>query len=551
MSAPNVTVNRTNGGIGRQANGSDYYSGYLHYLKSSSTLPSAFSGGNNIHSLNSITDLIALGIDGSSSDEVASAASFLVGSGTLGTTGDIITFTVVDPITGLTITLGSYTKAVGDTTQTAVDTAIAAAINTLTPVHGFVASVSTATLVITAPIGYGAGLNSVTPSFRTQFAYTTSSGATIAGALTQPTGAGSTILGKGSELDIIYYHVREAFRVQGILNGKPQGQIWLGVYKETSSPNTYANFTEVATMQSYTNGQIKQLGVYATSTAFAQSHVTALNAQAVTLAAQNQPLAIIYQGDFSAISDLTTLLNTRTFNAQFVQCTFGQDGGNVGNTLYIRYGKSVGSVGTTLGAWALAGVQQSIISRAVFNVVDTLEFTKLAWANGVLLSASGAGLSATIDAVDALGYVFLRNESSPVSSALFGGVFFNNDSMCITQTSDYAYMPNIRTINKAAVGVRAAILPALGGNVYFNADGTLTVDSINYLQHLGDTVIGGKSGSTTGSMASAGEISDGQTIIDPTQNVQSLNTVAITMKIVQAGVARYIVINIGFAAALK
>jgi len=117
-------------------------------------------------------------------------------------------------------------------------------------------------------------------------------------------------------------------------------------------------------------------------------------------------------------------------------------------------------------------------------------------------------------------------------------------------TSNYAYMPNIRTINKAAVGVRAAILPALGGNVYFNADGTLTVDSINYLQHLGDTVIGGKSGSTTGSMAAAGEISDGQTIIDPTQNVQSLNTVAITMKIVQAGVARYIVINVGFAASL-
>ena len=549
MSAPNVTVNRTNGGIGRQANGSDYYSGYLHYLKTSSTLPSGFSGGNNIRSLNSITDLIALGIDGSSSDEVRATSTITMS--TAGGAGEILTLTVAQPnvdnlLVPTSVVLVSYTTVSGDASSNQTyATNLAAAINANTALNGgytATAPASTHTVVIKAPLGLGSSINSILP--------------TKSGTGTAAASIAAFANGAGSELDIIYYHVREAFRVQGILNGKPQGQIWLGIYNITASPSTYANFTEVATMQSYTNGQIKQLGVYATTATFVQSHVTALNAQAVALAAQNQPLAIIYQGDFSTFvtansESIKSIPDAHTFNAQFVQCTVGQDGGNLGNRMFSRCGYSIGSVGTTLGAWALAGVQQSIISRAVFNVVDTLEFTKLAWANGILLSASGAGLSADIDAVDALGYVFLRNESSPVSSALFGGVFFNNDSMSVTQTSDYAYMPNIRTINKAAVGVRAAILPALGGNVYFNADGTLTVDSINYLQHLGDTVIGGKSASTTGSMASAGEISDGQTIIDPTQNVQSTNTVAITMKIVQAGVARYIVINIGFAASLK
>lgn len=537
MSAPNVTVNRQNGGIGRQASGSDYYSGLLFYIKSASTLPTGFST-NQIQSLNSINDLIALGITGNSSDETKATATTTFTSA--GTAADTATITFVNPKTGVSTVLGSITVQASPTVTTTA-TSFTTAINALTTTTGWNAANTSGALTLTAPAGFGASLNSGTP-----LVITFSAGATIAPtSLTQPSS------GVGSEQDVIYYHTREAFRVQGILNGKPQGQIWVGVYKEQSSPNTYANFTEVATMQSFVNGQIKQLGVWATGSAFATSHVTALNAQAVALAAQNMPLAIIYQGDLHGVA-LTALANVRTLNSQFVQCTFGQDGGNVGNNLFLNFNslRSVGCLGVTLGAWALAGVQQSIISRAVFNVVDILEYTKLAWANGALLSASGAGLSATIDAVDALGYVFLRNESSPVSSALFGGVFFNNDSTCTVITSDYAYMPNVRTMNKAALGVRAAILPALGETIYFDATGKLTVDSINYLQHLGDTVIGGKSGSTTGSMASAGEISDGQTIIDPTQNVQGTNTVAITMKIVQAGVARYIVINIGFAASL-
>jgi hypothetical protein len=536
MSAPNVTVNRTNGGIGRQANGSDYYSGLLFYLKSASTLPTGFAT-QQIKSLNSINDLIALGIDGKSADETKGTGTWTCS--TAGTAGiDTISFTFADPANGGVSFLGTGTAGA---TATDTATSVVAGVNALTYLTGWSASNGggspTAVVTFTPPVGYGASFTGIKPITKTD-----SASSTIVGAFANFSG------GAGSEQDVIYYHVREAFRVQGILSGKAQGQIWVGVYLESGS--TFSTFAEVATMQSFTSGQIKQIGVWATGSTFATSHVTALNAQAVTLAAQNQPLAIIYQGN---LYNSTTVPagNLRTLNSQFVQCTYGQDGGNVGNRLWWNLAKarSIGCLGTTLGAWALAGVQQSIISRAVFNVVDSLEFTKLAWANGTPLS--GAGLSATIDAVDALGYVFLRNESSPVSSALFGGVFFNNDSMCVTQTSDYAYMPNIRTINKAAVGVRAAILPALGGNVYFNADGTLTVDSINYLQHLGDTVIGGKSASTTGSMASAGEISDGQTIIDPTQNVQSTNTVAITMKIVQAGVARYIVINIGFAASLK
>lgn len=535
MSAPNVTVNRTNGGIGRQATGTDYYSGLLMYLKSTSTLPTNFGTGNQVRPLHSILDLVALGIDGKSGDETASTATWLCTNA--GVAGETVTISFTDPITGVVTVLGTgIVPATPSTTTTA--TALKNAINALTYIHGFTATSSTATVTIQAAPGYGAMLNTGTP-----YAVTYSATPTVAGTLTQ-----NVVSGVGSEQDVIYYHTREAFRAQGILSGKAQGKIWLGIYKVGGS--TYSSFTEVQTMQSFAGGQINQIGVWATTSAFATSHVTALNSVATTLAANNTPLHIVYQPDISGTSDVSTLSAVRALNSQYVSVTVGQDGANVGNRLYKAFGKSIGCLGVTLGAIALAKVNESIIWRGKFNIVDTLEYTSLSWANGTLLSASGSALSTLIDTVDGLGYIFLRNESSPESSALFGGVFFNNDSTCTSTASDYAYIPNVRTINKAAVGVRAAILPALGGTVYFNANGTLTVDSLNYLQHLGDTVIGGKSGSTTGSMAAAGEISDGQTIIDPTQNVQSANSVAVTMKIVQAGVVRYFTINIGFAASL-
>src|SRR6185312_4372845 len=289
MSAPNVTVNRTNGGIGRQANGSDYYSGLLFYLKSGSTLPTGFAT-QQIQSLNSINDLIALGIDGKSGDDSPATFTSVL---TKGSTGDVITVTFTNPFTGVVSTLCQYAQVSGDSSNTIFGTSVASAINAGTTITGCSAVSntvsSTTTLTVTIPKGFGIVPNSGTPPVAI----------TVTGTITSATvtlGAS----GAGSEQDIIYYHVREAFRVQGILNGKPQGQIWVGVYNVNATPSlTYGSFAEVATMQSYTNGQIKQIGVYATTAAFATSHVTALNAQAVALAAQNQPLAIIYQGDFS------------------------------------------------------------------------------------------------------------------------------------------------------------------------------------------------------------------------------------------------------------
>lgn len=523
MALPSVTINRLSGGIGRQAAGDDYFSGHLHYFPTGYTLPTGFQS-QAIHICNSITDLVALGVDGLSSDETKATGTYEVT--TAGTNGDVVTLSFTSPFDSSVVVLGSYTKVSGDNTVTLVATAIKNAINALTYIHGFTATSSTGTVTISAKTGFGSAVNTGSPL---SVAYSTS--ATLAGTLTQFSG------GVGSQYDVLYYHVREAFRMQGILNGKPQGQIWVGCYAVVSSPSTYANFTQVETMQAYAEGKIKQMSVYATTTAFATSHVAALQARATALQGLNTPLSIVYQGDFSGTSDLTTVSNLATLSSKNVSVCIGQDGGNVGRQLYLALGKSIGMVGTTLGALALAKVSDSLVWRGKFNAQDSLEYVTLAFANGALQSASGSGLNALLTQLDLYRYIFLMNETG------LNGSFFNNDNTCITTSSDYAYIADNRSIDKAARLVRTAIIPALGSPLTFNEDGTLAADSVDYFEGLGDNAMS--------VMQSNGEISAYKTTVDPSQNVQQTQTLTVGIQIVQKGVARNITVNIGFVAAIS
>ena len=522
MALPSVTINRLSGGIGRQEAGVDYYSGYLHYFPTGYTLPTGFQT-NAINVCNSITDLEALGVTGNSSDETKATAIQTVT--TVGTNGDVVTIKFTNPIDNSVVTLGTYTKVSGDSTALLVATAIVAAINANTYLTGFTATVgATGAFTITAKAGLGSSVNTITTL---SFTYSTS--ATLAITLVQFSS------GVGSQYDVLYYHVKEAFRMQGILNGKPQGQIWVGCYAISAS--TYSTFAEVATMQSYATGQIKQLGVYATTSAFATSHVTALQAQATTLQGLNTPLSIIYQGDFSAVTNLTTLNNLATLTSKNVSVCIGQDGGNVGKRLYMALGKSVGMVGTTLGAVALAKVSDSLTWRDKFNAQDTLEYVTLAFANGALQSTSGSGLNALLTQIDLYRYIFLMPETG------LNGSFFNSDHTCSLISSSYAYIADNRTIDKEARGLRSAVIGSLGSPLTYNSNGTLSADTVDYFEGLCDSFLN--------QMIANKEISASKTVINPAQNVQATGTLTIAVQNVQTGVARNIVINIGYVAAIS
>ena len=502
--ANGITFVKGQGGLGRPLAGEDHISAYLHYT--SATLPTGFSASDRIKLIYSVEEAEGLGITNTSLGATASTGTYQLTN--KGAAADTIAFTVAG--IGGDLTLASYTTVAADVVSLITAAAkLAAVINAGTVTHGWTAvSDGIDEVTFTAPKSYGVFLNSGTP-------YTMTITGTTAGTLVQ-----NVITGVASDIDIQHYNVSEYFRMQ------PKGVLYIGLYA------TSADFAEVTTMQDYSSGKIRQMAVYTQAT-FATATSTLLQTQATAMEAAFTPLSIFYQGDFSAVSDLTTLSDLKTLSDSNVSATFGQDGANTGFTLFSATAKSIGCVGTMLGAESLAKVSDSIAWVGKFPIA-AVEFETLAFANGDQHNTLTIGQK---DAVDALGYIF------PKKHASIDGSFFNNDYTNIAVTSDYERVRNVRTIDKATRSLRTRILPALSSPLLVNTDGTLTEDTIAYFKSLGNLALD--------TMVRDAELSGFAVIIDPAQDVLSTGTLNIAVSLLLVGAADNIIINIGFVTSLS
>lgn len=511
--ANDVIFNKGQGGLGRPLAGTDYISGLLFYT---AALPSGFTTTNRIKTVFSVEDAVALGITNTSIGETKSTATYLVTN--KGASGDThkLTCAVIDSVNPTAskaangiVTLCNYTQIAADIIS--VDTAatrLAAEINLGTPTHGFTAVATTATVTITAPAGQGVFLNTGTP-------YVSTVVGTLAGTLTQ-----NVVVGVPSEIDILYYHVSEFFRIQ------PKGKLYIGVFG-TADATTFASVT---LMQNFAQGEIVQLGIYQKTTAFATSQVATLQAVLDPLEANHKTISsVIYQADLSSVTDLTTLTNLKLLSAKNVTVSLGQDGDNNGFKLFKATNKSIGCMGTTLGAVALAKVNESIRWIAKFNVAAA-EFDTLAFANGTLYTTVSDG---TIVNLDSFGYNFVKKEIGLVGS------YFSRPNTCIAATSDYTFIYNNRVIDKAIKGLRSFLLPSLSSPLVVNADGTLAEDTIGFFNSLCERALE--------VMQRDFELSAFKVDIDPSQDVLTDNELTIAVKLVPVGVADTITVNIGFA----
>lgn len=318
-----------------------------------------------------------------------------------------------------------------------------------------------------------------------------------------------------------WYHIREFFQKQ------PQGELWVGYF---DVPVGAPDFTEVKTIQDLAQGEIRQFGVYFISAAFATAQVTALQAVATTMQNEYKYASILYGGDISAVTDLSTLSDLRALNAPNVSVCIGQDGGGKGLALYTSEGYSITDLGAKLGAVAFANVNESISWLEKFPMVtDGTEFDTAAFANGDSYLTTALSL---VNAIDDKGYLFLYKEPGQTNT-------YNNDSYTsVSATNDLATIENNRTIDKAKRLLRFFIVPKLGSPLRVNADGTLRNDTIATFKALAEKALG--------QMETDGELSAYEVIINANQNVVSTSRLEITVKLVPVGVARDIVINIGF-----
>lgn len=496
------------GGLGRPLTGEDHVSGLIFYTGS---LPSGFSSTDRIKKVFSVAEVETLGILNNYNDETQATGVYTVSN--KGADGDTIVFKFTEP-DGTVVTLGSYTKVAGDSTVTLVATAIVAAINALTRVHGYSAVVGTSgAFTLTVRKGLGVYPNSGTPWVETIVG-------TIAGSITTAlTG------GVASKQAVWHYHLSEYFRVQ------PKGELYLGFF---AVPGGAYDFAEITTMQNFALGKIRQIGIFKDSAAFSTANITTIQNVCLALDAVHKPISsVLYAADISGTANVSSLTDLGDFTNYKVSAIIGQDGGGLGFRLFKATGKSVTCLGATLGAVSLSKVSEDIAWVGKFQMSNGIELDTLAFANGQKYTDISDSL---LDTLNTYRYIFLRKFVGT------SGSYFNDSHTCVSVASDYAYIENNRTIDRAIRGMYLSLLPEIASPLQLNEDGTLSDITIAHLESVALPNLD--------QMVRDGDLSGRAVFINPTQDVLATSKVVVTAELLAKGVARNIEVGIGYVKSL-
>lgn len=321
------------------------------------------------------------------------------------------------------------------------------------------------------------------------------------------------------DIRVLYYQLRSIF------NRNPAISLYVGIYK----PNGTPTFSEIKTMQNYTGGKLRQIGVWDGANALDAANLIALQAIRTTLEAQDKPLSIGYAPKIAAVSGLPTDLAGA--NKSGVSVIIGQDGAGTAADLYkdaknTTAKSSVTAIGEWLGIVSAAAVHESIAWVEKFPTGIALP----AFGDGTLLRDLD---TAVIESLDAARYIFFVEYSG------LAGAYFNDSHTMDDATSDYAYIESVRTMDKACRNVRTYVLPKLGRPMKVDAStGKLEAYVVEDLQLT--------AGKALEDMEKAGELSGYVVEIDPDQNILSTSCVEMVIKQVGVGVMRKLNIKIGY-----
>jgi len=327
-----------------------------------------------------------------------------------------------------------------------------------------------------------------------------------------------------------WYQIKEYFRIA------PTGKLYVGLYNDTTKDTVPSNlnFQEVYTMQVFAEGELRQIGVYNTKNTYTTGDVELIQGVANTAEINHMPLSCIYGSDIST-ADLTTLDSLRSLSTPSpkVSVTLLQDGANVGAALAISEGNSIPAVGALLGSVSNSKVNESIAWVQKYNVAGGGELETIAFVNGDLYT----DLSPTeLSDINTLGYIFGLKHIG------IAGTYFNDNHTGDTILSDYAYISEVRTIDKAIREVRTALLPQLNRPIKITSSGTIAGTTISFFKSLAVKPVD--------RMISDGELSAGDVYIDPEQNILTTSKLEVTIQLIPYGTARTISVNISFTTQL-
>ncbi len=313
-----------------------------------------------------------------------------------------------------------------------------------------------------------------------------------------------------------HYHISEFFRMA------PGAKLYIAFS---------ADETKLYDLQRAVNGEIRMFAVDLFATAFNINKITGLQAYADTMLANKMPASIVTTFDFSATALASLPVIIPDDDCPNVSIMVGCSASGPG----VTYG--VPALGTLLGAMAKAAVHESILWVEKFNVADPVsgQLQELAFPNGDLVRETD---EATLEALETKRYIFFRYY--PMTS----GSYFNNSHTCTEASSDYAYIENERTIDKAIRETYLRILPSTGKPVYVDpATGKLAPEMCSFFESLANDALE--------QMERDRELSGYQAFVDPDQDVLSTGTINVVIKNVPVGIARAFAVKISFTTSLQ
>lgn len=313
--------------------------------------------------------------------------------------------------------------------------------------------------------------------------------------------------------------------LESIFNMNPGVSLYVGIFKPAAGTNA---FSEIKLIQNFAGGRLRQVGVWNGAVELSDTIINSLQSVATTLEAQNKPLSILYA---PKVADVTSLEGYTKAGRKNVSVIIAQDGEGTAAALYKDAGNaakaSVSALGDLLGAVSKAKVHQSVAWVEQFPT-------------NIAVAAFGDGTkyrdldTATIEELDADRFIFCRTYDG------FAGTFFNDNHTLDLPTSDYAYISDVRTMDKAVRGIRSYLLPKLGRPMKVDAStGKLERTAVEHLITTGNKALE--------DMERDGELSGYKFDIDPDQNILSTSRVRGVIKNVPVGVMRNLDLEIGFA----
>jgi len=308
----------------------------------------------------------------------------------------------------------------------------------------------------------------------------------------------------------VFYQIQQFFRMN------PSGDLYIMATTATSYEEIAGKSMD---MQEKANGNIRQMAViYSGATTFAQTQAAVLKAQTEADLAYKDymPFEIILEGKGFTV-DAPSLEGS---DAENVSVVIAMD------VEKARTYKNTAAVGLALGAISKAKVSENIAWIEKFNLTGE-GFAKAGFVGGEEIKTLG-----TLGDLNEKRFIFARTHTG------LPGVYFNDSATCTTGTSDFAYVENNRTINKATRLLRTALLPKLASPVLVDIDGKLPQSVSKSFEGLCRSALEG--------MVANQEVSAFDVYVDPKQNILATSELKVKAEITPIGTARKIMVDLGF-----